>query len=166
MITQAAVAEYMPASLVGIVDGYLRPQRMRSREIARSGYVELWPLITDNGSGLYGALEGGYVELAAWLIQHRYAPDTALRIAARYGRFDIAEACIKLGARDLNGALMDACEAGHVATAKMLVDQGASARNLCATIACKHGHGAIRDMLFLHGADYCHYCGLPKDRHY
>jgi ankyrin repeat protein len=87
----------------------------------------------DFDSGLYGACEGGHIEITKFMIEH--------------------------GANDWNYGLFGACLGGHIETVKLMIEHGANDFNNGLYNACCGVHIEIAHLVIKHGADSYYYLG-------
>ncbi len=120
METCKLIGAHLLPDITRIVDGYLRPNTSNDRDIAISGYAELYAMICHWKEGLRGLGQGGHIEL--------------LGLAT------------ELGAHHWDHGLFGACESGHVELARAMLDRGANPAHglVCATRA---GHYNVVNLL-------------------
>ncbi len=89
--------------------------------------------------GLYGACEGGHMDIVRFLIEKGADQwDWGLSYACRGGHMEIVKLMIEKGCKWLNGGLSNACKHGHMNIVKFLIEKGAS--------VCGYGYGCGRSL--------------------
>ena len=109
--------------------------------------------------GLYGACEGGHLELAKLMIE-KGANDfnSGLYGACEKGHFELVNLMLEKGANDFNWGLRGACEKGHFALANLMLEKGADDFNWGLYGACKEGYLELAKLIIEKGATKCGNC--------
>ncbi len=142
---------------------YSNPCNETLLTICKKGkYIEIDNINLDWNYGLYGACEGGHLNIVNLMIEKGASDwNWGLNGACIKGSLDIINLMIEMGANNWNWGLSGACLGGNLNIINLMIEMGASNWNWGLSDACLGGHLNIVNLMIEKGANDWNW-GLSK----
>ncbi len=169
-IAHQLLMSYIPAKRIVYDILYISPSNgYVFEDICKAGDTRCILLSLDRGEydleyGLYGACEGGHIQIIDMLLEKTGAYpsksewNTALLTACRGGHRKAVDFVVDHGANDWNSGFLGACMANNTEMINLMIQRGACKWNDGLYWGCRNGNNELVDDMIRRGAKICYNC--------